>query len=166
MERIMNGLKEFTNRANTCVAEMEHLAEDIEERIKKIKQHKENPLAEERVVFRDETILKARRQQQVDWVKELEQVWLKRLREGIIEASCDYNITETEEYKAALEAEKNASRMLAKHKHMALQAAFKAFDLNGDGTLTKEEVIKVLTRKTGAQFTKAEAEAKRDEWIV
>ena len=49
---------------------------------------------------------------------------------------------------------------------LTLKAAFKAFDLNGDGMLTKEEVIEVLTRKTGQELTQAAAEAKWDEWIA
>ena len=49
---------------------------------------------------------------------------------------------------------------------LTLEAAFKMFDLNGDKSLTKEEVIEVLTRKTGAELTQAEAEAKWDEWIA
>ena len=51
-------------------------------------------------------------------------------------------------------------------RRLTLEAAFKMFDLNGDKSLTKEEVIEVLTRKTGAELTQAEAEAKWDEWIA
>ena len=46
-------------------------------------------------------------------------------------------------------------------------ASFGAFDANGDGYLTKDEVVAMLTRNTagGHAMTRAAAEAKWDEWV-
>ena len=46
-------------------------------------------------------------------------------------------------------------------------ASFSAFDANGDGYLTKDEVVAMLTRNTagGYAMTRAAAEAKWNEWV-
>ena len=46
-------------------------------------------------------------------------------------------------------------------------ASFSAFDANGDGHLTKDEVVAMLTRKTagGYAMTREAAEAKWNEWV-
>ena len=46
---------------------------------------------------------------------------------------------------------------------MALERAFSLFDADGDGKLTEDEVVAVLTRKTG-QGTELSEEAARATW--
>ena len=74
---------------------------------------------------------------------------------------------------AELEAENaaQARRITELEKRPVLEAdvlaSFGAFDANGDGYLTKEEVVSLLTRNTagGYAMTRAAAEAKWDEWV-
>ena len=74
---------------------------------------------------------------------------------------------------AELEAENaaQARRIAELEKRPVLEAdvlaSFSAFDANGDGHLTKDEVVAMLTRNTagGHAMTRAAAEAKWDEWV-
>ena len=74
---------------------------------------------------------------------------------------------------AELEAENaaQARRIAELEKRPVLEAdvlaSFSAFDANGDGHLTKSEVVSLLTRNTAAGYamTRAAAEAKWDEWL-
>ena len=74
---------------------------------------------------------------------------------------------------AELEAENaaQARRIAELEKRPVLEAdvlaSFSAFDANGDGHLTKDEVVAMLTRNTagGYAMTRAAAEAKWDEWV-
>ena len=49
-----------------------------------------------------------------------------------------------------------------------LLTSFSKFDMDGDGYLTKEEVVAMLTRDTGAgtAMTREAAERKWDEWLM
>ena len=68
---------------------------------------------------------------------------------------------------AAIEGTARADRMeLENGRHMQiimLRDAFAAFDADGDGKLTEEEVVAALTRKTG-QGTEFSEEAARATW--
>ena len=85
----------------------------------------------------------------------------------------DRRIAEQARRIAELEAENaaQARRIAELEKRPVLEAdvlaSFSAFDANGDGHLTKDEVVAMLTRSTasGYAMTRPAAEAKWDEWL-
>ena len=78
----------------------------------------------------------------------------------------DRRIAQLEARIAVLEAE-NAQLKKRPMLEADVLASFGTFDANGDGQLTKEEVVAVLTRKAGGgdEMTREAAEAKWDEWV-
>ena len=78
----------------------------------------------------------------------------------------DRRIAKLEARIAVLEAE-NAQLKKRPVLEADVLASFGTFDANGDGLLTKEEVVAVLTRKAGGghEMTREAAEAKWDEWV-